>query len=194
LPEVLRAFVVEAANSIGIDPAFVAVPMLSVVSGTMGRLFRLQLKRGFLVLPAIWTAVVASSGTGKNPAINKVLEPIRHWKKLADQGDLSLEKPVEPTGEQFLVDDVTIEAMAEIFAQNPFGVILPQDELTGFLHGFDVYRGSTGGRGLAFWLRAFDGTPVRVNRKTRRTVIAPTPSVAMIGSLTNKTPTRRSLN
>jgi len=182
-PEVLKDFVVEAANSIGIDPAFVAVPMLSVISGTIGRLFQLELRKDFCVSPTIWTAVVASSGTGKTPALNKVLEPIRHWQKLADQGDLSLEKPMDPTFEQFLVDDVTIEAMTEIFSQNPFGVILPQDELTGFLHGFDVYRGSTGGRGLAFWLRAYDGTPVRVDRKTRRTVIAPTPSVAITGGI-----------
>jgi len=198
MPEVLRAFVVEAANSIGIDPAFVAVPMLSVVSGTMGRLFQLQLKQDFSVLPTIWTAVVASSGTGKTPALSKVLKPIRHWQKIADQGcksnsgeyeaylkrcqqsnfALSLEKPVGPTGEQFLVNDVTIEAMAEIFRKNPFGVILSRDELIGFLHGFDVYRGSTGGRGLAFWLDAFDGEPIREDRKTRCKIIVPTPSVA----------------
>ena len=184
LPGVLKDFVVETANSIGIAPAFIAVPMLSVISGTMGRLFRLQLKKDFSVLPAIWTVVVASSGTGKTPALNKVLEPIRYWQKLADQGDPSLEKPVEPTFEQFLVDDVTTAAMAEIFAQNPFGVILPQDELSGFLHSFDTYSGGKGVKDLAFWLSAFEGIPVRVNRKTKpKFISAPTPSVAITGGI-----------
>jgi len=210
LPGVLKDFVVEVANSIGIDPAFVAVPMLSVVSGTMGRLFQLELKKDFSVLPTIWTAVVASSGTGKTPALSKVLEPIRHWQKLLNQGykrncgeyekylkrcqdqkrkqqancEPSLEKPMEPTFERLLVDDVTVEAMAEIFEQNPFGVIRPQDELFKFLRSFDIYSGGKGGMDLAFWLCAFDGTPFPVDRKTgRKHIFAPTPSVAITGGI-----------
>lgn len=212
LPNKLQQFVRETSLSTQVDPAFVLSFVLSAISGVMGRLFRLRLKKGYYEIPSIWTVVVASSGTGKTPALNAVLEPIRRFQTEADESykeslaeyeqemegfneqkrsrkrnksqEPPLEKPVEPIPEQFLVDSVTTEAVTEIMEQNPHGVLLPQDELSGFLNGFDVYRSGSGGKDLPFWLSVFSGVPVRHNRKTGRKVIsAPTPAVAICGGV-----------
>lgn len=178
----------------------------------MGRLFQIQLKSGYREIPSLWTAVVGPSGSGKTPVMNAVFEPIRRlqsqadqiykeqlaeyekeieqydeWKKSRKQKTEIVppqEKPVAPIPEQVLIDDATIQAVAEILEQNPYGAILPQDELSGFINGFDIYQRGSGGKDLAFWCSIFNGVPIRHNRKTGRKVFsAPTPAVAICGGI-----------
>ena len=213
LPKGLQGFVTETAAAIGVDVAFIVPFALSAVSGAMGRLFQIELKPGYRELPSIWAVVVASSGSGKSPALDAVLEPMRRFQMQADQSykeqmadyerekeryneqknnrkqktspfEPPQEKPVEPIAEQFLIDDATTEAVAEILEQNPYGVFLSQDELSGFFNGFDTYRGGAKGKDLSFWLSAFKGVPIRQNRKSGRKIIsAPTPAIAICGGI-----------
>jgi hypothetical protein len=54
--------------------------------------------------------------------------------------------------ETFLVDDATLEAIAEVLESNPFGILLVKDELAGWLKSFDCYRGNGGTKDLPAWL------------------------------------------
>ena len=62
LPRRLQRFVIDTSKSIGIDPANVAVNVLSTLSGLIGRTFKIEIKRGYRELAMLWTAVVAPSG------------------------------------------------------------------------------------------------------------------------------------
>ena len=79
LPENIQRFVRETAESIGIDLAFVAPAVLSAFSGLVGRSTQIELKRAYCEIAPIWTLLVASSGSGKTPALNAVLAPIRDF-------------------------------------------------------------------------------------------------------------------
>lgn len=68
------------------------------------------------------------------------------------------EKPARP---RLAVSDATPEALAQILAGHPRGVLAHRDELAGWLAGFDRY-GSGGER--AFWLEAFGGRPFVLDR------------------------------
>ena len=57
------SFIQETAGAIGIDPAFIAPPVLSALSGLLGRTCRIELKRGYSEIPSIWTLTLASDGT-----------------------------------------------------------------------------------------------------------------------------------
>lgn len=93
-------------------------------------------------------------------------------------------KPESPQHDTYLVDDATMEAVAEILEKNPFGVMLLRDELAGWFRSFDCYRAGGGGKDLAAWLSIHGGRPLRINRKTGKQFIhASNPAVSIGGGV-----------
>ena len=166
LPRQLRRFVTEVSRSIGIDSANTAASVLSIVSGVIGRMFRLKIKTGYQEHAMLWVALIADSGLGKSPALDAARKPIDHlqieaWEKFKtekEQYDTDLEeytrqqrnrkkedyivpvKPAEPVMSCYSVSDATTEALLPILADNPYGVCLVRDELAAFFNGMDAYR------------------------------------------------------
>jgi hypothetical protein len=70
-------------------------------------------------------------------------------------------EPDEPQRPRLMVQDGTPEAVMEILAGNPNGILHLRDELAGWLMSFERY--SPGGR--EFWLEAFGGRHFTVDRK-----------------------------
>lgn len=73
LPQPIRGFVAAAADAIGCDAAFVALPMLAALASAIGNTRRLRVKNSWDVPPVLWTAVVSESGTAKTPAARLVM-------------------------------------------------------------------------------------------------------------------------
>lgn len=94
-------------------------------------------------------------------------EQCKVWNRLTAQGkDAGPEpqEPEEPMRRRLLADDFTMEALRDILAVNPRGVLIKSDELTGFIGGFDAYKpGKTGGD-RAKALRLFNGGQYVVDR------------------------------
>jgi hypothetical protein len=86
--------------------------------------------------------------------------------------------------ETFLVDDATLEAIAEVLENNPFGILLVKDELAGWLKSFDCYRSGGGGKDLPAWLSIHGGRMFRINRKTGKKMIrSDNPAVSVCGGV-----------
>ena len=75
LPEPMKSFVREQSSAIGCDAAFVALPTISMLGAAIGTSRRIRLKRGWCEPSIFWTVVVASSGSGKTPAMTAALRP-----------------------------------------------------------------------------------------------------------------------
>ncbi|MEH3159823.1 MAG: DUF3987 domain-containing protein [Sphingomonas taxi] len=71
-------------------------------------------------------------------------------------------EPEEPQRPRLMVQDGTPEAVMDILAGNPNGILHLRDELAGWLMSFERY--SPGGR--EFWLEAFGGRHFTVDRKS----------------------------
>ena len=206
LPDVLKDFAVEGAKSHGSDVAFFAPAMLSAVSGVMGTSFRVKIKDGYFIYPAIWTVVIAPSGGGKSPALQKVMAPIicrqvefdkdynsrlrawraefRVWENLKKNGKATTDAPVQPVPKQIRVDDATMESLAMVLEQNREGVVQYVDEMQGFFARLDAYRPDSVGKDQAAYLSIFSNNPLRINRKTGIPIIsADKPSVAICGGI-----------
>jgi hypothetical protein len=170
---------------------------------------------GWRVPPILWGAIVGESGTRKTAAMRHVLQPVRALEQEAyERNNLafkqyrralacwqegqaprqhgnttsqpSSEEPQEPSSETFLVDDITIEALAPILVENPRGVLLAVSELQGWLGGFDRYANKgRASRDMANWLRLFDAEPIIVDRKTGtpRKIRVPEAVVSIIGGI-----------
>ena len=63
-------------------------------------------------------------------------------------------EPVEPVKKRYLVNDVTYQALGEILAKNPQGILALSDELSGLLQSLDT-PGQEAARG--FFLSGWGG-------------------------------------
>lgn len=92
-------------------------------------------------------------------------------------------KPIE---KRLSVGDATLESVYLILAENPYGVILPDDELSGFFGGMDAYR--KGKKDRAAFNKFFTGISLSVDRATGnpRHLRIKTPSIAIAGGVQPK--------
>ena len=89
-------------------------------------------------------------------------------------------EPDEPQRPRLLVQDGTPEAIGDILAGNPNGVLHLRDELAGWLTSFERY--SPGGR--EFWLEAYGGRPHVIDRKSMKApLFIPFNGVTVLGGI-----------
>ena len=212
LPRPLDRFVTECASAIGCDPSYVALPLLVGLASAIGNSRRICLKRGWVEPCIIWGTIVGESGTQKSPAMEAALRPIRkrqheaikeharaveaheadllrhekelrEWKNTKTSGNPP-EKPPEPTADRYFVDDVTIESLAVLLQQNPRGLLLVKDELSGWIGSFDKYTNSKGSD-ASKWLEMFGGRSIIVDRKSgpSKTIYVHRAAVSVCGGI-----------
>lgn len=206
LPCTLRNFVEDVSMSVGIDPANTAIGALAVLSGLIGRTCEIEIKKGHREYATLWCALVATSGGGKSPALNAASKPLRKLQveaqktykkeyaaykacsqnKSAANQSASVAPSVastEPVRLRYITSSPTTEALLPILAENPYGITLLRDELSGFFKSMDCYR--KGGSGdMQIYIEAHGGIPISVDRKTgERFLSVDTPSLAIIGGI-----------
>jgi hypothetical protein len=212
LPEPLCSFVAQAAEAVGCDAAFVALPLLAAAGSAIGNMRRIELKRNWTEPPILWTCIVGDSGTLKSPALELALNPLRRrqhgaikqhaqdieahktetmryeialaaWKKAGGEG-LPPAEPQAPVLPRCWCDDTTIEALAVLLLENWRGILVARDELAGWLGGFDRYAQGKGGDAPK-WLEAHGGRPIMVDRKTgaSKTIYVPRAAVSVTGGI-----------
>jgi DNA polymerase-1 len=210
LPEPIRGYVQEGAKAIGCDASYLALPALAAVSAIVGNKRSVRLKRGWEEPSVIWTAIIGDSGSLKSPACQKsvgylfrlqkrllgkyreeiatyqreVAEYERARRDRADSDD-PVEKPKKPVLERVVCSDTTIEKLAEILEDNPAGILIFRDELSGWLGSFERYKGRQIGTDLPAWLEMFRAGTVIVDRKTaeRKTIFIPRAAVSITGGI-----------
>jgi len=208
LPDPVGAFVADAAERLSTDPVLVAFPMLASIAATIGNRRRIELWPGWKEPPILWLAGVAAPGSMKSPAADKALQFIRqrqheafiaHNAALADyeaekrehdrasrRRDAEATAPPErPIAERVLVDDITIEALGPILQDNPNGLLVARDELSGWFD-FDRYSGGKGGGEVGRWLSCYGAGPLTVDRKLSGTFYVPAAAVSITGTIQPK--------
>ena len=84
-PSVLEDFIVHTSQTIGCDPSFVAMPVLSVVASLIGMTRELFFNSDYRVPSILWTAVIGESGTGKSPGFKAAMKPLFRLQAIAEQ-------------------------------------------------------------------------------------------------------------
>jgi hypothetical protein len=105
-------------------------------------------------------------------------------KKFQEAKQLLLENPedqAKPTRTRYLVNDATIEKLGELLNENPNGLMLYRDEISGFLKTIDREDRSND---RAFYLEAFNGLgSYTFDRIGRGTVDIKSVCLAMLGNI-----------
>jgi hypothetical protein len=175
LPPPLGDFVHEAAAALGCDESFVALPTLSACASLIGNARTIELKPGWCEPSVLWTVCVGDSGTLKSPALFKSIAHLfALQRKLYQEYRTNLltwrkagkESGERPFQEKVICSDITIEKLASVLEDNPKGVLLVRDELSGWLGSFTRYKGRGGGSDLPQWLEIHRAGPITKDRET----------------------------
>ena len=200
LPPVVDEFARAQAHVMGVDPGGVAMSALAVAAAALPDRIQLQVKRhdaGWKESARLWVALVGSPSAKKSPIISAAAAPLRGIDRelygryrTAKQAYDGLDKAAKalttpPRRERLALEDTTIEAAGEVLKDSSNGVLLFQDELSGWFGGMDKYAGGKGGaaKDRAFWLQAFNGGSYSVNRIARGDLWIDNLSVSLLGGI-----------
>ena len=183
LPEVVSEFVEEVVESQNCAPEFAVLPLISCLGAAIGNAASVNPKSDWSAPSIFWTVTIGESGTGKSPVFKEATQFIvdleneayaecvestsdyenrlSQWKKTS--GDPA---PTPPNCNRFYVEDTTTEALMSVLETTPTGLVVINDELSGWFASFDRYFRSGSGGDAAKWLKLWDACPVSIDRKT----------------------------
>ena len=198
LPDVIGDFAAIQADLMGADPAGLAMAALATCSAAIPDGIEIRPKQhdpSWTESARLWVALVGLPSTMKSPVIAAATRPLKAldtqmYREFVEAKAAYDELPKEERGPaprhtRLRLEDTTIEAAQEVLKDSPDGVLLIQDELSGWFGSMEKYSG--GGRGSskdrAFWLQSFNGGQYTVNRVGRGASVIPNLSVSLIGGI-----------
>jgi hypothetical protein len=200
LPDAIADFACVQGDLMGADPAGLAMAALATCAATIPDNIEIRPKEhdpSWTESARLWVALVGLPSTMKSPTINAATRPLKaidatlyrqfaEAKATYDALDKDQRISTEaPRHTRLRLEDTTIEAAQEVLKDSPDGVLLIQDELSGWFGSMEKYSG--GGRGSAkdraFWLQSFNGGQYTVNRVGRGASVIPNLSISLIGGI-----------
>lgn len=176
LPGPLARMVEEGSRTICCPPDYIGAAGLAILGAAIGGNVELLVTETWRERAALWVAIVGEPGARKTPAMKPLMAPVRAEQKElfaraklaraqeADDARNDKRKPKRIPSEQVWVDDTTIEALHMVLGDNPQGVLMCSDELSGWVRGMGAYKGGLG-RDRQHWLSIWAGASFPVNRK-----------------------------
>lgn len=197
-PEPLVNCLTDLSRALSVPNEMTAVMCLSMISTSIGSsLAYVQAKRDYTVPTNIWLGIIGETGHKKTPALEKMLEPVyQHQKSLYDaamaaagtsqmiQGSSGKAVKAPAATVRFksvFTTDSTMEALLTQLCENPKGLILYHDELSGFFKSFDKYRLGKGGDREQY-LSLWSGSPIKVDR-TGKQLYCHRPCLSILGGI-----------
>ena len=192
-PAYFKRIVEEFSNSLNVPPEYTASAILTIFSAMVGNALWVAPKADWRVPPFLWLAVVQETGQGKTPVLRELMRPLKRlqneawetyqrelkeWKNLPDEDRKRVEAPKL---RHYYAEDFTVEALADIFAQDSRGVLVKRDELAGLLLSLGQYKKRTADdrqRLLELW----DCEPWKVDRRGRSLYIERT-GASILGTI-----------
>jgi hypothetical protein len=199
LPRVVENFAITMGETMGADPAGLAMAALTVCGAAISDDIKLQMKHhseNWQECGRLWAALVGLPSFKKTPAMtaaarelrkrdHELLRQYQHDVKVRKDRSADERKGVEvPLQRRLCLEDTTIEAAQEVLVGSPNGVLLYQDELSGFFGAMDKYSGSRGAaKDRAFWLQSWSGGPYGLNRVGRGARVISNLSISLLGGI-----------
>jgi len=197
-PPVIQDYIISCNDTLGHNVDFMSAAVLWAGSLIIGNSIKMRLKNGYTECCSVWIAVVGDAGVGKTPAVKDAIRPlvdinkksVRDYSKakaefdeycaLSEQEKKNVAEVRKPSRHQFLVNDVTIEALIELHEENPNAVGVFKDELAGWIKEMNKYRA---GADLEFWLSTFSNSFTSTNRKTVKDNYIDSPIIPVLGGI-----------
>lgn len=197
-PEDLHTYITECHRTLGLSPDYMGCSLLWLTSVIVGNAFTCEIRTGWIENATMWISVVGKAGIGKTPSINQMLFPLMkvnnreikkyikqyaryvEYEKLDKKQKEYSEEIRKPMRTQFIVNDITLEALVDMHEENKNAVGVFKDELAGWFKDMNKYRQ---GSDLEFWLSSWSGKSVSLNRKTAKSSFVEKPLIPVLGGI-----------
>ena len=167
-----RTIIKSITETFNAPTPFYIAGILSALSTAIGKNITIQDSRNVTEKAALYLCVVSPSGTGKTPALNWCIEPIKKIESKNHKEHLLKKQEAEDNEEQFKDDykthyltDTTIEALTTQLSRTN-SILYFRDELIGWLKDMNKYR-QTGSDDLLFMQIWNSNDTIRVERQTK---------------------------
>lgn len=199
-PKAVQAIITDTNDTLNFPIDFIGASILYATSVAIGNTHRVEIKKGWSENASIYLALVGRAGTNKSHPIRFALKPIenldnhkfqqyqneklkyetvsegkKQGKKKQDVSDRE-----KPYWDQRLISDFTPEALADVHKYNIRGLGVYTDELASWFNNFNRY---SKGSEEQFWLSAWNGISIRINRKTSEPTYILMPFISVIGTI-----------
>jgi hypothetical protein len=210
LPLSCRALVQDVADRMQVPLDYPAVACVLGLAGVVSRRAVIQPKaydNSWVVVPNLWGGIIGPPGFMKSPVMQAMTaahhDALAEYAQQKEEFELTLaawkeqykantkkqtgtpkrpdDAPIEPICRRLIVNDATFEALHETMRDNPNGLLVIRDELTGWLSQLDR-PGREGER--QFSLEAWNGnTGHTIDRIGRGSVYVPVCCLSILGGI-----------
>ena len=197
-PEKMQSFLLECSETLGDIIDYTGSALLWLISLSVGNSFKIEVKNGWHEGGTVWISLVGKAGIGKTPSLNRIVAPLKQvnqrefkkyikeyneWKQFDDltaKEKGGAEGPPKPRNSQFISTDITVEALIQLHQESDNAVGVYKDELSGWIKDMNKYRD---GSDLEFWLSAWAGESIVLNRVTRDSNFIDKPCLPVLGGI-----------
>lgn len=197
-PEVIQKYLSVCNTTLNNSIDYMGCAMLFVASISIGNSLVVEVKKGWKESANLWMALVGKAGVGKTPSINSITFPLEkinnkeikkyiknydkyeHYNSLDKEQQKLVEESRKPKKTQFIVNDITLEALVELHGENKNGIGVNKDELAGWFKDMNKYRQ---GSDLEHWLSSWSGKQINMNRKTAKSAFVQRAFIPVLGGI-----------
>jgi hypothetical protein len=197
-PDEFQKYIIECNRTLDSSIDYMGAGLLWLFAVIIGNSVKIEVKKGWLECCNIWIAIVGKAGLGKTPSINNIIFPLikannkeiknfikqsqkyEKWVELSKEEKALAEEVKKPFKSQFIVNDITLEALVDLHEENKNSVGVFKDELAGFFKDMNKYRI---GSDLEFWLSSWSNKGVSLNRKTAKSSFVESPIIPVLGGI-----------
>ena len=201
-PEAIQDIIIETNKNLKYPTDFIGSSLLFAASLAIGNTYKVEVRKAWRESTVLYMAMVGRSGTNKSHPLSFALKPFfeldaktyKDYETLKiefeqtanlskkDKKEQGIENHTKPFWEKHIVSDFTPEALASVHKFNKRGIAVYVDELAGWFKNFNRYNQ---GSAMEFWLSAWSGKPINVDRKTTEPVFIPNPFIGVAGTIQN---------
>ncbi len=182
-PKEIQDYLLQCNSTLNTSVEYMGNTLVWLLSTVIGNTIKVKVKNGWEESGIVWISLVGETGIGKSPSIKIVRFPIsnlneeraeeymkakeeydkyKHFTAEDRKGEIEIKKPLK---NQFIVIDITMEALVDLHSDNKNGVGVLKDELSGWIKDMNKYRA---GSDKEFWLSSFNNDSYMLNRKTSK--------------------------
>ncbi len=189
-PKAIQEIIIEAHDKYQFSIDYIGSGILSAASTAIGNTHKTLVKSDWIEQSNLYMVIVGRPGDSKSHALNFCYKPINeHENTLYREYENELKeyeanynsenKTKKPSLKKYLISDFTPEALIMNHSNNPRGLCIYVDELSGWLNNFNRYNNS--GEAQTY-LSLWSGNTFSADRASGKSIRIHKPYINVIGS------------
>lgn len=197
-PKTIQNYIIQCNKTLNSSIDYMGCSLLWLLSVIIGNSIKIEVKKGWIEAANLWIAIVGGAGVGKTPSIGNMTFPLQKlnmreikryviefekyiaYQNLEKKEKALTEEVFKPKKTQFIVNDITLEALIELHSENRNSIGVLKDELAGWFKEMNRYRT---GSDLEHWLSSWSGKEINLNRKVAKSSFVDKAFIPVFGGI-----------